>query len=317
MVLTMRSTYLLAAVVLTVGCSNAQQTECRVGADCLSGMCNYDGTCSPVKPPVDGGEEADPDAQPAETSTDEDAPTADVAPDGNAGSCTPNHDGIITREEIPLRPGLHATFKIATNAPVDTVGTQSGGITTWDLSGELAGDHLSIVELQEIAGSWFAPKFPNASYASRLSDTETLLGVFQITDTQLLLLGVVSPEAGTTRTELVYDPPVITLSFPIQSAATWTSTSKVTGVAMGMISSYTETYESQVDASGTLATPYGSFAVQRIQTLLTRTVAMVPTTTRTFLFATECFGTVAAITSKSNEKLVEFTTAAEVKRLSP
>lgn len=308
----MRSFLPLGALLLAVGCSSSPEPQCRVGADCASGICISDGTCAPVQPP---GQDADADAEPEETSTGDDAePEAEA--DANPTSCSPNHDGVITREEVPLKPGLHATFAIAANAPVDTAGSQSGGVTTWDLSASLAGDHLSLIELQAIDSAWFAAKFPTASYASRLSDAETLLGVFQITDSELLLLGVVSPEGGATRTELAYDPPVVTLKFPIESGATWSTTSTVKGVAMGVLSNYTEKYESQVDASGDLKTPYGTFEVQRIRTVLTRTVAMVPTTIRTFLFATECFGTVAAITSKNNEQQVEFTTAAEVKRLS-
>ena len=308
----MRSILLVGSLLLGLGCSSSPEPQCRVGADCASGICISDGTCAPVQPP---GDDAADDTLSEETSTGDDAePEAET--DAGPASCSPNHDGVIAREEIPLRAGLHATFAIAADAPVDTAGTQSGGVTTWDLSGDLPGDHLSLVELQDVAGSWFAPKFPAASYASRLSDAETLLGVFQITDTELLLLGVVSPEGGATRTELAYDPPVVTLRFPIQSGATWSTTATVKGFAMGVPSNYTEKYESQIDAAGDLKTPYGSFEVQRIQTVLTRTVAMVPTTIRTFLFVTECFGTVAAITSKNNEKQVEFTTATEVKRLS-
>ena len=41
------------------------------------------------------------------------------------------------------------------------------------------------------------------------------------------------------------------------------------------------------------------------------------TTARTFLFASECYGTVATIVSQDNEAADEFTAAVELKRLTP
>ena len=312
----MRSMLVAAVVLVPIGCSAAPEPQCHAGADCVSGVCLGSGTCAPLSPGQDGGAEADDDAEPEESSSGQDA-AAEELPDSTPSVCSPNHDGQITRQETPLDAGLHATFKIATNAAVNTAGTDTGGVRTWDFSADLPGDHLSLIELQDLQGAWFAPKFPSASYASRLSDTQDLLGVFQLTDSQLLLLGVVSSTGGVSRTELVYDPPVVTLSFPLQQAATWTTDAKVTGLAMGIVSAYSEKYESQVDAAGELIAPYGTFPVLRIQTLLTRTVNMVPGTMRTFLFVTECFGTVASVSSNANEPQVEFTTASELKRLAP
>ena len=156
-----------------------------------------------------------------------------------------------------------------------------------------------------------------ATYATRLSDTSDLLGVFQITDTALLLLGVASPTDGLTRTELKYDPPVKTLDFPLTEGKQWSTTSNVTGFAQGVAALYTEKYDFFVDAHGSAKTPFADFPVLRIAGNLSRTVGIVKTTIRSFAFVTECFGTIATLSSNDNEPAVEFTQAKEIKRLSP
>ena len=55
----------------------------------------------------------------------------------------------------------------------------------------------------------------------------------------------------------------------------------------------------------------------RVNTLLTRVVGALVTTTRTYSFVTDCFGNVASIVSNTDDPTVEFTTAAEVSRLAP
>jgi hypothetical protein len=107
------------------------------------------------------------------------------------------------------------------------------------------------------------------------------------------------------------------LSFPIQPNKTWMDNSMVTGQAQGLPVLYAESYQSTVDAHGTLKTPFSSFPVQRIAVNLTRVVGALVTTKRTFAFVSECFGTVATIVSPDDQLGSEFTTAAEVSRLSP
>ncbi len=130
----------------------------------------------------------------------------------------------------------------------------------------------------------------------RLSDTQDLLGVFSLSATELDLEGVVSPASGVTQTETTETPPVATLKFPLQMGASWSTTSTVTGTLNGVFSTWQESYQDDVDAHGTLDTPFGTFDVLRVKVVLTRTVGIVPTVVRTFAFVTECFGTVATIT---------------------
>ena len=55
----------------------------------------------------------------------------------------------------------------------------------------------------------------------------------------------------------------------------------------------------------------------RVNTLLTRVLGGLTTTTRTYSFVTGCFGNVANIVSNTDELTVDFTTAAVVSRLAP
>lgn len=238
-------------------------------------------------------------------------------PDGGPGpTCSPNHDGVITRAEMPLGPGLHATFRVATNATFNTTGSPADGGFFWDLTVALAADKAVLVETQPLAGTWFENKYAGASYASPISDT--LLGVFEVAPDGLLLRAVVSPTDSASATELKYDPPAKLLSFPLSAGGSWSTTSTVSGRLNGFTSwSQTEKYDSTVDKQGEVLAPFARFPVLRVKTILTRTIGVIPTVTRSFLFVTECFGTIATITSQAGETSTEFTSVAEVRRLSP
>jgi hypothetical protein len=289
-----------------------------VGADCASGICLSDGTCALRRNDAgmggtdDTGSMVTPDAVVAPMSD------AGPVPDSGARVCSPDRDGTITRAESPLRAGLYATFRIAENATVDTAGSLSGGERRWDLSGAFSGDRDERVELLSPEGAWWAGDFPLASYAARLSASSDNLGVFQITETSLLLLGVVSPEAGVTQTKLDNDPPIEVLRFPLRQGDTWMTETTVSGQALGVITAYSESYTFVADTSGVVATPYGEIDVIRVRSELTRTSGFATLDTRrTFAFVGECFGTVATVTSQSFETDSEFTDAAEVRRLAP
>lgn len=328
----------IAAGLCGAGCADGTMAACRVGADCASGMCRADGTCVPFVP--DGGRAEGGISDGA--ATDEDGPDAgapdgglvdaDVrddgatdlgspgdlgAGDGGSRVCTPRDPDVVERAEVTLAPGLYATFRAAEDATVDLAGVTTAGRRQWDLSGALSGDRDVRLDTTAPEGAWWAPSFPAATYAVPLSTTSELLGVFRATDTELQLLGVVSPDDGVTRTRLTYDPPVVVLRFPLRVGAAWSTRSSVTGVANGVGSFYTETYDVQVDAAGDVATPFGSFGAVRARVVLDRTVGVATTRTRTFAFVADCFGTVATVTSRAGETAVEFSRAAEVRRLAP
>lgn len=311
--------------------------DCRVGADCASGICRSDGSCAPLADGdggddgaadggLDGGGDALADAgdgggDAGDSGGDAGDGGGDAGDGGGDGSltCAPDHDGVISRAEVPLRPGLRATFRVSGRTEIDTAGeARPGGGRLWDLTGPYDGDEHVLVELRDPTGTWFAPVFPEADYYSRLRQDEDLLGVFRTSDEALELLGVVSPDDGVLRTELTFDPPVTVYAFPLQQGDAWSTETTVSGWAAGAYSYYTEDYDNQVDAAGELITPYGRLQVLRVRSHMTRTVNLV-TTARTVshFFAAECFGTAAVIHSRDFESEPEFDVAAEVRRLAP
>ena len=305
-------------VAVLAACATDSTRECRIGADCASGVCGTDGQCV-AQGDVPGVDAAGTDAN---GSGDTSMPPKDGGGDVALPGCTPNKDGTITRDEVPVAAGLHATYKIAADVDVSTAGTPlTGGRRAWDFSAALKGDATVIVETQDLKGTWYETKFPNASYASKLSQSSDLIGVFQTSPGALLLRGVVSPtDTSTSKTELTNTPAVSVLKFPLTMGATWTTATKVSGVASGvtLFGTYDESYVSKVDAAGELKTPLGKFDVLRVQVVLTRTIGILaPTTIRTYAFVTECYGTIATITSSDNETNEEFTHAAEIRRIAP
>jgi hypothetical protein len=294
-------------------CGEDEPRECRVGADCASGVCTAEGRCLPDDAAPGGGDDAE-DAGLRDGAASTDATPIDAAIPG----CVPNEDGAITRDEIPIRAGLHAKFRVARDATVSTAGTtQSDGTRAWDFSSALTGDENVLVETLPLTDRWYAPKFEGASYATRLNQLYDLVGVFEVSPAALTLNGVVSPEDGYYRTELTYDPPVPALRFPLVVGDEWTTSTQVSGVAQGVPSSYSEKYETVIDAEGELATPLGKFHVLRIRGTMTRTVGFYTTRVRSFSFVTECYGSVAQVLSRDNEADVEFTRAAEIRRIAP
>ena len=297
------SIWLIALQCSIAACSSAGgATPCTVNSDCPSNFCKADGTCAPATADAD--------------------PTIDgPKPDGSTGLCAPNHDGTIIQGELPLVAGKSATFRSTTTGAFATAGTAVGdGTHTWDLSTMLAGDADAALALQSPAGTWWAADFPTASYAVTLSSGSDLLGVFHVDATAVTLLGVVSPAAGTTKSELTYTPPAQVLALPLTSSGAWTSSSAVAGYASGVYQAYwyDEKYTSHVDGLGTMKTPYGTFPVMRVATRLDRTyLGAAALTKRQYGWFAECFGGVATVVSKDNEAATEFTTEAEITRIAP
>ena len=326
--------FLASLAILAGGACSSSSPQCHVGADCASGACNADGQCVPAT--TGGG-----DSGGADVGVDAHAEAAveggvEASPGGDGGGgCLPNNDGVITRAEVPMLAGLHASFLIAPaggstteTVTMNTAGTpQSDGTVDWDFSGALTGDHTVVITTDAPQGQWFSPQFTDATYTSLLSETQAFLGVYQGTAAALLLQGVVNPTNASPQTELTYTPAAEILAVPLQVGSTWTSTSTVSGTADGVtlvsgVNSYTEKYASTVDARGSLKVPYGTFQVLRVQTTLTRTVGVEVQTIQTMTFVAECFGPVARLTSQTTTYPAAvpgdaFTTVAEAWRLSP
>lgn len=305
------------------GCSPAAAppARCFVNADCASGTCRADGTCTAGDADATVGIDADFAADAGRTGPDGSATGGDAlrfSNDSAAFTCKPDHNGTIERDELLLAANQKARFRVATGVPVGTGGVvQADGTRIWDLAGALKGDQDIDVQTESLAGRWFAGAFPTATYASRLSAGSDLLGVFRATDAELQLLGVASVDDGLFHTRVTYEPPVVVQRFPLTPNATWKTTAKVVGTAQGVLVAYAETYESTVDARGALKTPFGVFPVIRLHTRLERTVGFLTTVVHSHFFVAECYGTVASVRSADNETKVDFADAAEVRRWAP
>lgn len=298
-------------------CASSQERECRIGADCASGVCTAEGACVrdtvPTNDASSGG---------VDTGAGDGGPESDAKSDAPVTGCVPNKDGTITRDEVPLQAGLTAKYRVGKSENVSTAGTtKPDGKRAWDFSGALASDVTVLLETQPLAGKWYAPKFAGATYALKLQEGSDLLGIFETSPGALLLRGVVSPsDDAFTKTELTNTPAVSTLKFPLKMGSTWKTRTDVSGTAQGVVlfGTYTEDYDSTVDAAGELKTPLGTFDVLRVKTTLVRKIGVLaPVTIRTFAFVTECYSTVALVTSEDDEPNEEFTTAKEIRRIIP
>lgn len=234
--------------------------------------------------------------------------------DMGSNICRPNSDGVIERAEVPIDTGLSAQFSVATDVTFDTTGTGAPSFE-WDLAQSFPGEQNVLVSLNDPSGTWWEGTFLTATYFTPLSTTSDLLGVFQVTDDALLLLGVVSPEDSVVATELEYDPPIPVLRFPLTEGDQWTVESSVSGRFNGVFSLWSEDYVFEVDKSGTLRSPFADFEALRIRSVLFREVGLITTTIRSFSFVSECFGTIASITAQDNETGSEFNDVSELRRL--
>jgi hypothetical protein len=293
---------LQCSMAALTGCGGGGNETCTTDDQCASHFCRADGTCGPSE--IDGG---------SGSNGSNDA--------GNTGLCTPNHDGMISANEVPLAAGKMANYRIATSATWATAGAAGSGNTrTWSLSGALANDSDQPVALTAPAAAWWAADsgFATATYWVTLQAGSDLIGVFHVDATGVTLLGVVSPTGAYPYTEITYAPPARILAVPFGATDTWMSSSTVSGYVSGTVVNYTEKYVSNVDQTGTVTTPYGDFPVLRVGTVLTQAqLGTVYRTVRSYAWIAECFGSVATATSQDNESNTEFSDDAEVRRLIP
>ena len=283
----------LVWIAVVTGCSG-QGSQCEVHADCPTGLaCAADHHCIAI-----------------------DAASGLDATGDAAGMCTPNHDGQIARSEVMVIVPASLTLRTSGETAIDLHGTPTtGGMRRWDFSAQLTGDHDVEFATAALAGTWFASKFPDGEFTTPI--TGGLLGVYRAGEDRVSILGAASPTQGLTQTQLVYDPAVDAMQLPLHVGQHWQGQSLVSGTANGVLVLFTDTYKTDVDAEGEVVTPYGTFPVVRMRLELSHTIGIVTTTTVTYGFVAECFGTVASVTGRLNDTTAEFATAASVQRLAP
>jgi hypothetical protein len=309
-----------ALVSLLLGaCASTEKASCAVGSDCVSGICQSNGTCKPIA--TKDAEQGDASMEDADTVSDQDGGTdATSAPDGQVGDASgcSNLDRDITTNEVTLAAGLSANFAFASNVTFDTGGKKNAdGTRTWELDKPFAGEKKVRVETKSLIGSWFDKDFSGATYTTRLTQSSDLLGVFERTSGELLLRGIASPESSFNATKVTYAKPVGVLQFPLKPGKNWSAESQVTGTYLGVFTTYSEKYENAVDAEGTLKTAFGTFRVLRVSTVLTKTVGITRTVTRSQSYLSECYGVVANISAETSETNADFSKVSELSRLVP
>jgi hypothetical protein len=195
--------------------------------------------------------------------------------------------------------------------PVDTVA--KAGV--WDFTAMSQGDHKTFDQLIGPGGQWWSADFPTATHAETLDDGQSLYGVYRATDTALQLLGIVSDVSGPQQTELTYATPIDVLRFPLGLASSWTQSSSVSGQALGIFVTASDSYTFTVDARGTTKVGAGAFDTLRLRVNYQETFGLSVTTRITYLHLAECYGAVARLRSQDNEQSASFTMATEYRRL--
>ena len=322
---------------------------CTVDEECVSGICLPNGLCSNTEDlgqPDSGSESST--AEPALSAEDmghssdmRDAATTETGHEpevdeevGRYG-CLPNNDGVITADEAPFGANHTAMFRVTTDVTgfYSEPECDSDGCV-WDLLHVNGSTDDLLVSTEESDGWWFSddPAFADATYVAPMGDfalslgamevcSQQQFGVFQVTDNALLVLGLVS-EHEEDGTKLIYDPPLPMLKFPMEDGDSWVVETTASGPLCNSWVDYNvrQTAETDVDAWGTVRTPFGDFEnVLRVNTLLRRHmgVGVMPTQIRTHLFVAECFTSIATIVSEEGETDADFDRVHEVRRLTP
>ncbi len=239
--------------------------------------------------------------------------------------CVPNLDGKIEASELPVAIGVPENFLVsppgATRA-IDPVGTTNAqGQRVWDWSIDEASDQLATIEASALSGKWYASSFPSGQFVTPVDPGDTVEAVYSLDQNALWLWGVASaqqsPPAG--ETLLPYTNPVPAFQLPLAKGEQWDAIGEVAnGTFDGLPYAGVDSYSFAVEDEGILVLPELTFtqALSVHSTLTTTPVVGSPVTTRQISFVFECFGEVARATSQPGETADDFTTAAQVRRLS-
>ncbi|HUB09524.1 MAG TPA: hypothetical protein VMB50_21145 [Myxococcales bacterium] len=247
----------------------------------------------------------------------------DVAP--AALSCLPNLDGRIDASELPIALGVPETFLVSppgTTRSVDVVGqADDAGQRVWDWSVDYADDKLATLAASALTGKWYASSFPNGQFVLPFDAADQNEAIYSEDATAVWLWGLASsqqnPSSG--QTLLPYANGVPVYEFPLQEGSSWNATGEVqNGTLEGLPYNGVDAYQFDVEDQGILELPELTFTqAMALHITLTTTPAVgAPLTTREVSFVFECYGEVARATSLPNETQDDFTTAAEVRRLS-
>lgn len=228
-------------------------------------------------------------------------------------SCTPNRDGVITADELPIALGAQQVYYASPSGatrPVDLAGDPTG----WRMSDERPDDAIVGIGPVALGDQWYASQFPNGRFV--VDAGAGLVGVYHQDDAALWLDGTASQAAN--QTVVRYDAPIALLRFPLADGDHATATGAIAGATIdGLPFIGSDVFTTDVTVREHLVVPYVDFSpVARVRTSVVRapTTGTPKITKRTTLFLVECFGEVARAESQPNETAVDFTTAAYLRR---
>ncbi len=268
---------------------------------------------------------------------------ADTDPDdtGSAdGSCQPNHDWLLSFEELPADPALGIEAIYTSNAPGSLVSIpdidgvlKNDGFHSWDFTlADGVQDQQWTVTIRDLEGTWFQEHFPDATYYVGLDASEQEYGVYRVDAEQerLFLLGLVSAEPDLTL--LTYLEPVVVFEFPMVLDKQWSSDAvQAEGVYQGQeypadygvagVVSLEHSYQMQVDRQGYADVPLGEFEVlrlrvdQQLSAINSYTGPFSTSSMISYFFLAECAGLAARVRGPENGKDPSFQQASEYLRL--
>jgi hypothetical protein len=300
--------------------------ECPANDICQDGAC-LNKTEGETGGEADGGD-AQQDAGPSDLPLDagsSDVPDAGGGSDPVPGSCVPNHDGLVEKSELPLVFDVTSRFiasgSEAVPVPVDLVGEAlANDRTQWTFDSTFAGDRNVEIQVKDPTTNWAASDFPSAEYIAPLDPDETHWGFYERTDDALLLLGLASTEVD--RNRITYDPPLVALPYPVQLGHSQSQTISADGIfEYNPYYSSSDTYQLDVDGTGEIITPAGTYSVLRVR--IQQTIR-VPILVWPFVleekqiiaaFVTECLGAVVHVRSAAGEEDLDFTESISLLRL--
>ncbi len=236
--------------------------------------------------------------------------TPQPAPVPALPSCTPNRDGAITADELPIALGASAAFYAGTMRTLDPV-LHDGA---WDFSDERSDDNTAALGPTALRDQWYAASFPSGEFV--VDAGGGLDGIYH-QDNQALWLDGTASQVETNKTLIVYPQPLAVLRFPVTLGDAFMQTVALTNVTInGLPFNGSDELSVEVVESGELALPYVEFSpTLRVRTLAVRKPSSGGMTSRRqSLWLFECFGEIARAESRPDETNADFTTAAYFRR---
>jgi len=224
-------------------------------------------------------------------------------------SCTPNRDGMITADELPIALGAQLDYYASTNVAVALTGK------VIDLSAERASDTVVALGPVALGAQWYAAMFPAGQFV--VDAGSGLDGIYH-QDGQALWLDGTASQAMSPKTLVRYPDPIAVVRFPVVDGAAYSTTAQIPdGVISDLPFIGTDKVDIDVTAVDRLDVPYVEFSpVMRLRTHVVRAPSTGTPTVgkRTTILLFECFGEVARAESKQDEPTADFTTAAYLRR---